>query len=166
MTLMFEENLEEEKKLNEPNKGERERENEREREREREKSGKQILLLVSKVCQVLFLPTPTLKERESTCGDPMQLTGRLNPRTDKVKSENLSQLWIFSARDLQLQFCIPRWGPQKDVTGRKYGVLRPQKPLRLIRDGGELGGSGVFKSDAHSLHCHHQNDSASRWAAV
>ena len=28
-------------------------------------------------------------------------------------------------------------------TDRKHWVLRPQKPLRLIRDG-EVGGSGIF----------------------
>ena len=27
--------------------------------------------------------------------------------------------------------------------GRKHGALRPQKPLRLIRDG-EVGGSGIL----------------------
>ena len=47
---------------------------------------------------------------------------------------------------------------------RKHGALRPQKPLRLIRDG-EVGGSGSFISNTYSLHCHHQNDSAFRWAA-
>ena len=49
--------------------------------------------------------------------------------------------------------------------GRKHGALRPQKPLRLIRDQ-EIGGSGIFISNNYSLHCHHQNDSALRWAAV
>ena len=50
--------------------------------------------------------------------------------------------------------------------GRKRGALRPQQPLRLIRDG-EVGGggSGIVLSNT-SLHCHHQNDSALRWAAV
>ena len=43
--------------------------------------------------------------------------------------------------------------------GRKHGALRPQKPLRFIWDG-EVGGSGIFISNIHSLHCHHQNDSA------
>ena len=41
----------------------------------------------------------------------------------------------------------------------KHGALRPQKPLRLIRDG-EVGGSGIFISNTYSLHRHHQNDSA------
>ena len=40
-----------------------------------------------------------------------------------------------------------------------------RKPLRLIRDG-EVGGSGIYISNTYSLHCHHQNDSALRWAAV
>ena len=31
---------------------------------------------------------------------------------------------------------------------------------------GKLGGSGIFISNTYSLHCHHQNDSALRWAAV
>ena len=44
---------------------------------------------------------------------------------------------------------------------RKHWALRPQKPLRLIRDG-EVGGSGIFISNTYSLHCHHQNDSAFR----
>ena len=44
-------------------------------------------------------------------------------------------------------------------------VLRPQKPLKLIRDG-EVGGSGIFISSIYSLHCHHQNDSALRWEVV
>ena len=31
-----------------------------------------------------------------------------------------------------------------DMLGkRKHGALRPQKPLRLIRDG-EVGGSGIY----------------------
>ena len=47
----------------------------------------------------------------------------------------------------------------------KHGALRPQKPLRLIRDG-EAGRSGIFISNTYSLRCHHQNDSALRWAAV
>ena len=44
---------------------------------------------------------------------------------------------------------------------KKHGALPPQKPLRLIRDG-EVGGSGIFMSNTHSSHCHHQNDSALR----
>ena len=48
---------------------------------------------------------------------------------------------------------------------RKHLALDPQKPLRLIRDG-EAGGSGIFISNTCSLHCHHENDSALRWAAV
>ena len=48
---------------------------------------------------------------------------------------------------------------------RKHGALRPQKPLRLTRNG-EVGGSGIFISNAYPLHCHHQNDSALKWAAV
>ena len=35
----------------------------------------------------------------------------------------------------------------------------------LIR-GGEVGGSGIFISNTYSLHCHHQNDFAFRWAAA
>ena len=46
-----------------------------------------------------------------------------------------------------------------------FWALRPQKPLRLIRDE-EVGGSGIYLSNTYSLHCHHQNDSALRWAAV
>ena len=50
--------------------------------------------------------------------------------------------------------------------GRKHmGALRPQKPLRLIRDV-EVGRSEIVISNTYSLHCHHQNDSALRWAAV
>ena len=49
--------------------------------------------------------------------------------------------------------------------GKKHGALRPQKPLRLIRDG-EVGGSGIFISNTYSLQCHHQNDSVLRQAAV
>ena len=45
----------------------------------------------------------------------------------------------------------PRWWDVHGVTdlakftkeGRKHGALRPQKPLRLIRDG-EIGGSGIL----------------------
>ena len=47
----------------------------------------------------------------------------------------------------------------------KQGALRPQKQLRLIKDG-EDGGSGIFISNTYPLHFHHQNDSALRWAAV
>ena len=50
--------------------------------------------------------------------------------------------------------------------GRRHGALRPQKPLRLISDG-DVGGSGIFFiPKTYTLHCHHQNDSALRWAAV
>ena len=31
---------------------------------------------------------------------------------------------------------------------------------------GKFGGSGIFISNTYSLHCHHQNDYALRWAAV
>ena len=48
--------------------------------------------------------------------------------------------------------------------GRKHWALRPQKPLRLIRDG-EVGVRN-FICNTYSLHCHHQNDSALRWAVV
>ena len=57
------------------------------------------------------------------------------------------------------------------ATGRKHWALRPQKPLRLIRDGKTGGwGGGVgwgvrnFITNTYSLLCHHQNDSALRWA--
>ena len=33
------------------------------------------------------------------------------------------------------------WPPRRK--GRKHGAFRPQKPLRLIRDG-EVGGSGIL----------------------
>ena len=46
---------------------------------------------------------------------------------------------------------------------RKHWALRPQKPFRLIRDG-EVRELGIFISNTYSLHCHHQNDSALRWA--
>ena len=49
--------------------------------------------------------------------------------------------------------------------GRKHGALRPQKPFRLIRHG-EVWGSEIVISNTYTLHCHHQNDSALRWAAV
>ena len=60
---------------------------------------------------------------------------------------------------------MPQYNFSSWKEGRKHGALRPQKPLRLIRDG-EVGGSGIFVSNAYSLHCHHQNDSALRWAVV
>ena len=50
------------------------------------------------------------------------------------------------------------------AAGSKHGALRPQKPLRPIR-AGEVGG-WEFISNTYSLHCHHQNDSALRWAVV
>ena len=55
--------------------------------------------------------------------------------------------------------------PASPDAGRKHGALCPQKPLRLIRDG-EVGGSGIFVPNTYSLRCHHQNDSALKWAAV
>ena len=56
--------------------------------------------------------------------------------------------------------------PQEGGEGeRKHGALRPQKPLRLIKDG-EVGGVRNFISNTYSLHGHHQNDSALRWAVV
>ena len=48
---------------------------------------------------------------------------------------------------------------------KKHWALRPQKSLRLIRDG-EVGAVRNFISHTYSLHCHHQNDSALRWAVV
>ena len=48
---------------------------------------------------------------------------------------------------------------------RKHGVVRPQKPLWLVRDG-EVGGSGILISNTYSLRCHNQNDSTLRWAVV
>ena len=51
---------------------------------------------------------------------------------------------------------------ERRVQERKHGALRPQKPLRLIRDG-QVGGGGGFRnfiSNTYSLNCHHQNDSA------
>ena len=53
----------------------------------------------------------------------------------------------------------------KPIEGRKHGALRPQKPLRIIRDG-EVGGSGIYESNTCSLRYHHQNGSALRWAAA
>ena len=53
----------------------------------------------------------------------------------------------------------------QNLEGRKHGALRPQKPLRLIRDG-QVGGSTIFISNTYSLHCHHQNDSALRGVAL
>ena len=43
--------------------------------------------------------------------------------------------------------------------------------MRLIRDGQKGGGRGVWRLGKReiiylSLHCHHQNDSALRWAAM
>ena len=50
---------------------------------------------------------------------------------------------------------------------KRHWALRPQKQLRLIRDG-EVGRGGVrnFISETYSLHRHLQSDSALRWAAV
>ena len=55
--------------------------------------------------------------------------------------------------------------PRPVLSTLKHGALRPQKPSRLIRDG-RVGGSGIFISNTYFLHCHHQNDSALRWAAL
>ena len=60
---------------------------------------------------------------------------------------------------------IHNWYSQQVEKNMKHGALRRQKPFRLIRDG-EVGGSGLIISNTYSLHCHHQNDSALRWAAV
>ena len=56
---------------------------------------------------------------------------------------------------------------------RKYGALILQKPLRLVKDGevGGWGGGGCqeilyLTPSTYSLHCHHQNDSALRWARI
>ena len=46
-----------------------------------------------------------------------------------------------------------------------WGFLCLQEPLRLIRDG-EVGGREFFLSNTCSLHCHHQNNSALRQAAM
>ena len=45
------------------------------------------------------------------------------------------------------------------------GLYVHKKTFRLIRDG-DGGGSGIFISNTHSLHCHHLNDSELRCAAV
>ena len=42
-----------------------------------------------------------------------------------------------------------------------------QKNLEGLLGTGKLGGQEFFFiSDTYSLHCHHQNDSALRWAVV
>ena len=48
----------------------------------------------------------------------------------------------------------------------KHWALRLQKPLRLIKDGEVGGGGRDLDLYTYSLHCHHQTDSALRWAAV
>ena len=47
-----------------------------------------------------------------------------------------------------------------DVEGNMGLELRPQKPLRLTRDGEVGGGEGIFISNTYSLHCYRQKDSA------
>ena len=44
------------------------------------------------------------------------------------------------------------------IEGRKHGALRPQKPLRLIRDGEVRGGGGREILYLTPTRCHHQND--------
>ena len=43
--------------------------------------------------------------------------------------------------------------------GEKHGALRPQKPLRLIKDR-EVRGSGILYLTPQSRRCHHRNGSA------
>ena len=45
------------------------------------------------------------------------------------------------------------------------GLYVQTQKKRLIRDG-EVGGVENFISNTYSLHYHHQNDSALRWAVV
>ena len=49
---------------------------------------------------------------------------------------------------------------------RKHWALHLQKPLWVIRNKEGGGGVGNFIFNTYSLHCHHQNDSALRWAVV
>ena len=80
-------------------------------------------------------------------------------RQNKIKLSTASII----IRDCRLT-CTGSLEPPREHAW-KHGALHPQKPLRLIRDG-EVGGFGIFISNTYSLHCHHQNDSAFRWAAV
>ena len=80
-------------------------------------------------------------------------------RTSSADGENTSSAGL--PQD-GVDVCLPI-NPKGD--GRKHGTLRPQKPVRLIRDG-EAGGSRIFIPNTYSLHCHHQNDSALRLSLI
>ena len=64
-----------------------------------------------------------------------------NKRTHRVNKPTVP-LWTWHAMSTCSLQCL--------TGGRKHGVLRLQKPLRLIRDG-EVGGSGIFTSNTYSL---------------
>ena len=85
-----------------------------------------------------------------------------------VKKTSNEFLWIDPEGISCIVWPVVKWLTDRNVLerkGRKQWALRPQKPLRLNRDG-EVGGSGIFIFHTYSLHCHHQNDSALRWAVV
>ena len=75
----------------------------------------------------------------------------------------LSKSVCLGDQGLMLALCPPKKTTETKRT-KKHGALRPQKPLRFIRDG-EVGGSVIFIPNTYSLHCHHQNDSALRWGS-
>ena len=85
-----------------------------------------------------------------------------NVKINILHKQTLTVATMFFSRATVSQ---PMWKTSWYWMERKHGALHPQKPLRLIRDRA-AGGSGIFISNTYSLHCHHQNDSALRWAAV
>ena len=87
-----------------------------------------------------------------------------------ITSHFLSEPWPPST----LSSPIPRWGAEAAeisvflcgeprAVERKHGLYVHRN--QLIWDG-EVVGSGIFISSTYSLHCHHQNDSALRWAII
>ena len=119
---------------------------------------------------VLFFGALLWGSAVTRCKDDF-VTAKLVPCFVPVKVKLLLQSESFPLQDcickLQMLLCSNKYFAAATREGRKHGALRPQKPLRLFRDG-KVGGGGVrnFISNTYSLHCHHQNDSALRWAAV
>ena len=115
------------------------------------------------------------------------LSGFAHYSTRKSKNHNVN-IWRTKIWSFWSHFSMPnggQWGcgdghdhgmcPQRDRTysglftaGQLLIGLNVHSNLsRLIRDGGKWGGGdGYLCPTMYSLHCHHQNDSVLRWAAV
>ena len=73
-------------------------------------------------------------------------------------------VYVLALTDSLLPYGVIKTDKKVVLKVCKHGACRPQKPMRLIRDGEKGGGvKGVWRWEEReiiylSLHCHHQND--------